>query len=115
MIMRCKLCQREFTPNKYHPHQQICFRPECQHLRQIQNQRDWRSKNPEYFKCRGQEGFWRENRKRYRQQWKITHKDYLKEYQESHLKQRREYMREYMRRYRAIHKKRDEFVNRNKS
>ena len=99
--MRCKICQKEFTPNKYHPHQQVCSQTECQHLRQILNQRNWRNKNPEYFKCRGQEAFWRENRHRYSQQWRVAHKQYLKEYQRNHRQQRREYMREYMRRYRV--------------
>jgi hypothetical protein len=105
--MRCKICQREFTPNKYHPRQQVCPQPECQHLRQILNERDWRSRNPEYFKCRGQETFWREDRHRYTQKWRKAHRARLKAYQRSHRQQRREYMREYMRRYRAIHGKRE--------
>lgn len=104
--MRCKICQREFTPNKYHPRQQVCFRSDCQHLRQILNERNWRIKNPEYFKCRGQEASWQENRHLYSHEWRMLHKDYLKEYQKRHRQQRREYMREYMRRYRAIHRKR---------
>ena len=100
--MRCKICKNEFIPNKYHPNQQVCTRPECQHLRQIHNGRDWRSRNLEYFKCRGQEAFWRANRHRYSQQWRKEHKEYLGDYQRNHRQQRREYMREYMRRYRAI-------------
>ena len=103
--MECKICKREFTPNKYHPHQQVCSQPECQHLRQIPNERAWRIKNPEYFKCRGQEGFCRENRHRYSREWRRVHKDYLKEYQRSRRQQRREYMREYMRKYRVIRRK----------
>ena len=99
--MRCKICSRKFTPNKYHPHQQVCSRPECQHLRQIINEKDWRIRNPEYFKCRGQEYSWRDSRYKYTKKWRETHKAYLKEYGRAHRKQRREYMREYMRRYRA--------------
>jgi len=100
--MICKFCQREFTPNKYHPHQKVCSNPECQNLRQIQNERDWRIRNPEYFKCRGQEAFWREDRHQYSQKWRASHKEYLKEYEKAHTPQRRVYMREYMRRYRAM-------------
>lgn len=105
--MRCKICQREFTPNKYHPHQEVCFSPECQHLRQIQNERDWRIENPEYFKCRDQEVSWRKNRHYYNQKWKVAHKEYLKEYEKSHAESKRVYMREYMRRYRIIHRQED--------
>lgn len=118
-MMQCKICQREFTPNKYHPNQQVCSGLECQHLRQILNEKEWRNKNPEYFKCRDQETSWRVNRHLYSRQWRIVHKDYLKKYERNHRHQRREYMREYMRRYRAVHRSRaKEFgveVNQNKS
>jgi hypothetical protein len=95
--MRCKICQNEFTPDKYHSNQQVCSQAECQKIRQIQNLRDWRIKNPEYFKCRGQEGSWQQVRHRYSREWRKTHKEYLKEYQLGRRQQRREYMREYMR------------------
>ena len=108
--MRCKICQTEFTPSKYQPRQEVCFQPECQRQRQIQNEREWRLKNPDYFKCLGQEEFWRKSRHRYSRLWKSTHKEYLKEYEQTHKKQRQEYMREYMRRYREANN-----VNRGKS
>ena len=98
--MRCKTCQNEFIPNKYHPQQQVCSQPECQKTRQIQNEKEWRMRNPDYFKCLGQESAWRESRHRYSKLWKTTHKDYAQQYEENHKLQRREYMREYMRRYR---------------
>lgn len=108
--MRCKICQNEFAPHKYRPKQEVCSKPECQKLRQIQNQREWRVKNPDYFKCLDQESIWRENRHRYNRLWKLTHKDYLKGYEENHKSQRREYMKDYMRRYRETNN-----VNRDKS
>ncbi len=108
--MRCKICQNEFTPNKYRPNQVICSRLECQKTRQIENERNWRLKNPDYFKCMDQEPFWKQNRHRYSSLWKATHKDYLKKYEEKHKEERREYMREYMREYRKAHP-----VNRYKS
>ena len=113
--MTCKICQREFLPNKYHPNQQVCSRTECQHRRQILNQRRWRIENPEYFKCRGQDAFWRDNRHLYSREWRMAHKYYLKKYEKNHRQQRREYMKEYMRRYRQIARKRDKSVSRNKS
>ena len=109
--MKCQICKKEFKPNKYHPHQRVCLRSECQHLRQVINERDWRTKNPEYFKCRDQDKVWRISRYRYSREWRQAHKDYLKEYEKNRLSQRREYMREYMRRYRANRQS----VSRNKS
>lgn len=108
--MRCKICQGEFQPNKYRPHQQVCSKAECQRQRQIQNEKQWRLRNPDYFKCLGQEEVWRRNRHRYSHLWKTTHKAYLKDYAQNHKSQRSEYMREYMRRYRAA-----KSVNRDKS
>ncbi len=105
--MRCKICQKEFIPSKYHPQQQVCFQPECQHLRQILNTQDWRRKNPDYFEYSGQEASWREKRHGYTQQWRLAHKEYLKEYAKAHQDQRREYMREYMRKYREKNVNRD--------
>lgn len=99
--MRCKFCQKEFTPSKYRPKQQACPRPECQKMRQIQNARDWRGKNPDYFKYLDQDRAWRESRKRYNALWRKSHKEALKEYDEAHRPQRKEYMREYMRKYRT--------------
>ena len=98
--MQCRICKSEFIPGKYHPRQEVCSRPNCQHLRQLENERDWRLKNPEYFKHLGQGAAWQESRRRYSREWRIRHKDYLKEYQRKHRKERREYMREYMRKYR---------------
>lgn len=98
--MLCKICHGEFVPNKYHPGQQVCLNPQCQKARQIQNLSEWRRKNPDYFKCIGQEPAWQEKRRMYNKLWKNTNKDYVKTYEETHREQRREYMREYMRRLR---------------
>jgi len=102
--MRCLICQREFTPNKYHPSQKVCSRLECQKLRQHKNVREWRKNNPGYFKYLGQERFWKETRRRYIQLWKKTHKEHLKEYAKKRKTQRRHYMRDYMRKYRQAKK-----------
>ncbi len=98
--MLCKFCQNEFTPSKYRPKQQVCSRPECQRLRQLQNEKDWRLRNPDYFKCLGQESSWRADRHRYTRLWKAMHGVGIRAYEKANQKPRREYMREYMRRYR---------------
>ena len=108
--MRCRICQNEFIPNKYHPNQQVCFQVSCQKARKLENEKNWRQKNPDYFKSLGQEEHWREIRHRYSKLWRISHKDYLKTYEKAHQDQRREYMRNYMRRYREA-----SYVNRDKT
>jgi hypothetical protein len=100
--MICKICQKEFIPNKYHSNQQVCPQPECQKMRQIQNIREWRKKNPDYFKSLGQEAAWQEKRRRYNRLWKSLNKGNLKVYEQINKEQRREYMREYMKRYRIL-------------
>ncbi len=109
--MHCKICKSEFTPNKHRPTQRVCLKPDCQRLRQIQNEKDWRLKNPDYFKYLDQETYWKDNRRRYNRLWKVTHKAYAQAYEDSHKEQRRVYMREYMREYR----KKNKLVNRDKS
>ena len=98
--MICRICQNEFAPHKYRPHQQVCFNPECQRKRQLQNLKSWRLKNPDYFKYLGEDSAWRRQRYARNKLWKETHKDYLKEYYQKHKEQKKEYMREYMRRCR---------------
>ncbi len=98
--MRCKICQKEFTPSKYRPKQQVCPQPECQRARQIQNERDWRLKNPDYFKYLDQEPAWKGKRHFYNRLWRNSHKEELKEYEREHSQERLKYMREYMRGYR---------------
>jgi hypothetical protein len=98
--MKCIICNNDFTPSKYRPSQQVCSDPACQRQRQLQNQKEWRIKNPDYFKCLGQESAWQDKRRRYNQLWKSANKEYIKTYENDHKDQRREYMREYMRKYR---------------
>ena len=98
--MNCKICNKEFTPNKYRPNQRVCASPTCQRTRQIQNQKEWRARNPDYFKCLGQGSAWQDKRRRYNRLWKSANKEYVKTYETDHKEQRRAYMREYMRKYR---------------
>jgi len=104
MMKLCKICQKEFIPNKYHADQQVCSQSRCQKQRQIHNQKDWRAKNPGYFKSLEQDPAWRKYRQRYAKLWKTSHKDHLKDYAERHRQERKEYMQAYMRKYRLAHK-----------
>jgi hypothetical protein len=83
----CKFCHREFIADKYHPHQQVCSSPECQHKRQLENQRKWRLKNPDYFKYKEKKTFWEKKRAQYLKIWRKIHRDYFRKY---HRKRRRD-------------------------
>jgi hypothetical protein len=63
---RCRYCQQLFQSSRYHPHQLVCSRPDCQrqrrrdyHCRKLRtdavyhqvcrdSQQKWRSRNPDY-------------------------------------------------------------------
>ncbi|MFA5090165.1 MAG: hypothetical protein WC510_03905 [Candidatus Omnitrophota bacterium] len=108
--MRCKICQKEFTPSKYRPNQQVCPQANCQKARQVLNERAWRKRNLDYFKCLDMESAWRKSRCQYNRAWRIANQEYLKEYEKTHQDKRKEYMRGYMRQYRL-----NQSVNRGKS
>lgn len=102
----CTLCGREFTPNKYRPIQKICSAPECQLKRQYSNVDDWRRRNPNYFRVKGQDIQWKLLCRKRSRTWRKRHQDYPRKYRRIHRQDIRLYMREYMRRYRAAMKKR---------
>lgn len=97
----CEVCQSSFTPNKYSPRQKICSSPECQKKRQHESMRQWRERNPNYFKYDESKGVeWLQTQRRRSKLWREKNPDKVKIYRENHLPEYREYMREYMRRYR---------------
>jgi len=98
----CIYCHEPFTVNKYSPRQKVCSRPACQHERQIESMRQWRQRNPNYFKydlaAKGQE--WINTQRERSRLWRERHPEKIKAYRQSHMDKYRQYMREYMRRYR---------------
>jgi len=62
--------------------------------------RDWRLKNPDYFKHFDKISIWAKDRQEYCKKWRITHKEQITLYVKLHKIERRNYMREYMRKYR---------------
>lgn len=44
----CEFCLSEFHPRPQVKNPRACQRLECQKLRQIQNEKEWRSRNPDY-------------------------------------------------------------------
>ena len=98
--MICKICQREFIPNKYRPQQKVCSEPECQRKRQFENVKDWQRRNPDYFKYGQSLPSWKERHNLSSKRWRQKHVRHLKKYWKEHKEFRRLYMKEYMRRYR---------------
>ena len=97
----CSICKREFIPNKYSPNQKICSSLECQYQRQLENMKNWRGGNPDYFKCReSKDASWKATCRKRAKRWRETHKEYLALYRQEHKDDHRKYMREYMRKYR---------------
>ena len=82
MKKRCDICNNLFAPNKFHPSQSVCLRKECQYLRQIRNQKDWRKKNPNYFCYKEKQTFADTRRAEYFRKWREAHLDYFKNYRE---------------------------------
>lgn len=81
MIKTCKICGEKFTPDKYHPnHQEICSNLQCQHQRQILNQKKWRVKNPSYFRYSERKDFWEQRRYEYLKRWRENHRGYFMKY-----------------------------------
>ena len=64
---RCKHCRELFQPNaRTKDKQQYCSNPECQTVRQRQNEKDWRDKNPDCLAYQQEQS----------RQWYRGHPDY---------------------------------------
>lgn len=97
----CPICKKVFLSNKYRPNQIICSNLECQYQRQLQNMKQWRDTNPNYFKYKEiKDVKWKDVCRERARKWRQDHLDYLKLYRQEHKDGHREYMRKYMREYR---------------
>ena len=83
---KCRICGYKFVPDRFHPYQKVCSRSECQHKRQLLDQKNWRQKNPEYFKYKEKRTPWERKRAAYLRLWRRLHKDYFKKYSQKHSK-----------------------------
>ncbi len=104
----CQICQTPFSPNKYSPRQKICSSPECQKKRQHESMRQWREKNPNYFKYDESKGMeWLQTQRQRSKLWREKNPEKVKVYRQTHLSEYRQYMRDYMRQYRERKKMTD--------
>ena len=101
----CRFCNLSFLPNKYAPRQTVCSSADCQKKRQLESMRQWRDKNPNYFKYDESKGIqWLETQRRRSQEWRQRNPDKVRAYRQAHEDEDRRYMREYMQRYRQKQK-----------
>lgn len=97
----CLYCNTLFTPNKYSPRQKVCSNPECQKRRQTDSMKDWRQKNPNYFKYdESKDPGWLETQRKRSKMWREKNPDKVRAYRQAHSEEYRSYMRDYMRKYR---------------
>jgi len=90
---KCKICHTAFTPEKRHPRQKICSKPECRRKSRIAALRKWRKLYPEYFKNRT------DNVEKIRA-WRKAHPDYYPKYREAHPELKKKTLK-YVRAHRA--------------
>lgn len=62
-VRQCKICYKEFLTNKYQHRQEVCNSKRCQHIRQVENMKAWRIKNPDYWKAEKNVKYQKEYRK----------------------------------------------------
>jgi hypothetical protein len=71
---RCRFCQAVFQFSRYHPHQRICGRPDCQKQRRREYHRRKLDTDAEYHQvCRDSQ-----------QKWRRRNPDYPRQYRKSH-------------------------------
>lgn len=101
----CRICGKPFIPNKYRTNQNVCSSLECQYQRQLENMKEWRGHNPNYFRYKeSQDASWKATCRTRSLEWRKRHQEYLKLYREEHRERHRLYMRDYMREYRRRQK-----------
>jgi hypothetical protein len=70
---RCRFCQRQFEPSRFHPEQTACSDKPCQQLRRSHNRRQKLAVDPEYgVVCRDSARKWRANHAGYWKQYRIA-------------------------------------------
>ena len=70
----CRYCQQLFKLSRYHPHQLVCSRPDCQRQRRREYHRRKFHTDAEYHQvCRDSQQKWRSLRPDYPRQYRQTH------------------------------------------
>ncbi len=67
---RCRFCQEQFTPSRFHPAQLACSSKACQNERRAENRKHKLANDPDYAQsCRDSA-----------RKWRAAHPDYWKQY-----------------------------------
>ena len=71
---RCRYCQQVFQLSRYHPHQLVCSRPDCQRQRRREYHRRKLHTDAEYHQvCRDSQEKWRRRNPDYPRQYRQSH------------------------------------------
>ena len=76
-LLRCRYCERSFTPKPRAPHQKICSQSECQRQRKSDYHREKLRSDPNY----------KETCLNAARKWRSAHPDYMGQYRASHANQ----------------------------
>jgi hypothetical protein len=69
-LQRCRFCQEQFSPSRFHPMQFACASKACQNRRRAESRRQKLDHDPEYAQsCRDSAS-----------KWRAAHPDYWKQY-----------------------------------
>ena len=93
---KCIVCNKKFTPDKWHPYQKVCSTDNCRIKYRKGLLKKWRSKYPDYF-------FNRTDNIELMRKWRKNNPLYYKKYRKNNLKIRKK-NREYVSAYRAREK-----------
>lgn len=93
MNKKCLICKGQFSPDKWHTYQEVCFKDECKREWRKRCYQNWLKRNPGYFKGGGRDN------KEANKKWRKRNLGYYKKYRRRHPELRKKNV-EYVRRYR---------------
>jgi hypothetical protein len=71
---RCRYCDQQFLPSRFHPQQAVCSQPVCQQRRRASTRKQQLLSDPEYRQvCRDSARKWRGQHPDYWRQYRATH------------------------------------------
>jgi hypothetical protein len=72
-LRRCRFCEKQFEPSRFHPEQTVCSEKPCQQRRHAESRKKKLSSDPEYRQvCRDSAHKWRVNHPGYWKQYRAA-------------------------------------------
>lgn len=111
---KCVICGRYFSPKPCAYRQIVCSRKKCKAIKRKINFKNWKNKNPDYYKTKKEKvlsDYWKRRAKTFRE----NHPEYIRNWTMQNRNKRRIYIKKYMREYRLNLSSERELVNNSKS